>query len=389
MESSSKQVTEETKTQVNSQDTTTQNDSKKTDDDKPKNTKACSTPECTKASTLQCPTCVKMNIVNGSFFCSQECFKAFWPLHKYYHKAPENKFEKFKFTGPLRPGVVSAKNFVPAHIPAPDYATTGVPNEEIQAKKDKHIDEHTPEQIANAREACLLARRALDHGHSKVKPGVTTDEIDRAVHHFIIDNGGYPSPLNYHGFPKSICTSVNEIICHGIPDDRPLEEGDIVNLDISVYYKGMHADLNETFCVGKVDPDSLFLIEQTYRSLEKALEICKPGTMYREVGNVIGKFIESKGLSVVRSYTGHGVGAFFHLAPNVPHYKNNKTPGFMKEGHIFTIEPMINQGTWNDVTWPDEWTAATEDGKRSAQFEHTILITKDGCEVLTKRLPES
>jgi len=239
------------------------------------------------------------------------------------------------------------------------------------------------------REACLIGRKALDLGHSMVKPGVTTDEIDRAVHDYIISQNAYPSPLNYHNFPKSLCTSINEIICHGIPDDRPLQEGDIVNLDVSVYYKGMHADLNETHCVGKVDEGSLKLIYHTYKALEKAIEMCKPDEMYKNIGNVIEKYIKEQGLSVVRTYTGHGVGKFFHENPNVPHYSGNKTAGFMKPGHIFTIEPMINQGVWKDITWPDNWTSTTADGKRSAQFEHTILITETGCEVLSKRLEDS
>eukprot|EP01017_Pseudomicrothorax_dubius_P039054 TRINITY_DN5944_c0_g1_i3.p1 TRINITY_DN5944_c0_g1~~TRINITY_DN5944_c0_g1_i3.p1 ORF type:complete len:248 (-),score=64.08 TRINITY_DN5944_c0_g1_i3:702-1445(-) len=239
------------------------------------------------------------------------------------------------------------------------------------------------------REVCLIGRKALDLGHSMVKPGVTTDEIDRAVHEFIIEQGAYPSPLNYYNFPKSLCTSVNEVICHGIPDDRPLQDGDIVNLDISVYYKGHHSDLNETYGVGNIPDSSKFLIEKAYRALEKAIAICKPNVMYKEIGNVIGKYIDDNGLSVVRTYCGHGIGRLFHSTPNVPHYSNNKTTGFMRTGHTFTIEPMINQGNYKDVTWPDDWTAVTVDGQRSAQFEHTLLITSTGCEVLTARLPTS
>lgn len=181
-----------------------------------------------------------------------------------------------------------------------------------------------------------------------------------------MDNKAYPSPLNYHKFPKSCCTSVNEIICHGIPDSRPLENGDICNVDISTFKYGYHADLNETFAVGEISESSKFLIEKTYRSLELAISMCKPGTMYRDLGNAIGKYIEEHGLSVVRTYTGHGVGRLFHCAPNIPHYKNNKASGFMRVGHVFTIEPMINQGTYKDILWNDNWTAATLDGQRSA-----------------------
>jgi methionyl aminopeptidase len=209
------------------------------------------------------------------------------------------------------------------------------------------------------------------------------------VHELTIENDAYPSPLNYYGFPKSVCTSVNEVICHGIPDLRPLENGDILNIDISIYYKGYHSDMNETYLVGECDKESKHLVQSAYTCLQKAIEICKPGTLYKEVGNVISKYIEAEGLSVVKTYCGHGVGKLFHCNPNIPHYKNNKAVGSMKAGHIFTIEPMINKGNWKDVTWLDNWTAVTADGLRSAQFEHTILITDTGCEVLTERLDNS
>ena len=201
---------------------------------------------------------------------------------------------------------------------------------------------NAPEEIAVIRDACILARKALDVGHRAVAPGVTTEYIDEAVHNFIIENDAYPSPLNYYNFPRSCCTSVNEIICHGIPDTRPLQEGDIVNIDISLYKNGYHADLNETYCVGKVSESSRALIEGTYDSLMKAIEYCRPGNMYRECGNIIAGHVEPLGYSVVRSYTGHGVGKMFHQAPQVPHYSRNKAVGFMKPGHVFTIEPMIN-----------------------------------------------
>jgi methionyl aminopeptidase len=182
---------------------------------------------------------------------------------------------------------------------------------------------------------------------------------------------------------------VNEVICHGIPDRRPLENGDILNIDISIYLNGYHSDLNETYLVGEVDQESKHLVSCAYNSLMKAIEICKPGALYKEIGNVVANHIESNGLSVVKTYCGHGVGKLFHTTPNIPHYKNNKAVGSMKAGHIFTIEPMINQGTWKDVTWMDDWTAVTADGKRSAQFEHTILITETGCEILTARTEDS
>lgn len=238
--------------------------------------------------------------------------------------------------------------------------------------------------------ACSIARDALDEGHKAVAPGVTTEEIDKVVHEFLIDNEAYPSTLNYYKYPRSCCTSINEVICHGIPDTRPLEDGDILNLDITAYKNGYHGDLNETFLVGKnVSESSKFLVENTYISLQKAIAYCKPGAMYREVGNIISDHVEPLGLSVVRNYTGHGIGGLFHQSPMIPHYRRNKAVGFMKKGQVFTIEPMINQGQWKDMTWKDAWTSTTTDGQRSAQFEQTMVITDDGVEVLTGRKESS
>ncbi|XP_063902002.1 methionine aminopeptidase 1-like, partial [Zophobas morio] len=215
-------------------------------------------------------------------------------------------------------------------------------------------------------------------------PGITTDEIDRIVHEACLARDSYPSPLNYCGFPKSCCTSVNEVICHGIPDQRPLREGDIVNIDVTLYHDGYHGDLNETVFVGKADESSIRLIKSTYECLQKAIRICRPGALYRSIGEIIQSHATACGLSVVRSYCGHGIHELFHTTPNVPHYAKNKAIGVMKEGHVFTIEPMINLGTFHDKMWPDDWTSVTKDGKRSAQFEHQLLITKNGCEVLTE-----
>jgi methionyl aminopeptidase len=231
--------------------------------------------------------------------------------------------------------------------------------------------------------------QVLDLAAAAIRPGVTTDEIDRVVHEATIAAGAYPSPYNYFNFPKSVCTSINEIICHGIPDRRKLEEGDIVNVDVSVYYKGYHGDLNETVVVGEVDEASKQLVKVTYECLHKAIAICKPGTPYREIGEVITKHAKAHGMSVVRTYCGHGIGDLFHCAPNVPHYAKNKAKGTMKVGEVFTIEPMINLGSHRDKTWPDGWTSATEDGQRSAQFEHTLVITPTGYDILTARQPTS
>lgn len=245
------------------------------------------------------------------------------------------------------------------------------------------------EEEAGIREACRIGRLVLDRAHAAIAPGITTDYIDEVVHNACMEYGAYPSPYNYYNFPKSVCTSVNEVICHGIPDKRKLEDGDIVNVDVSVYYKGWHGDLNETFVVGNASESSKLLVKTTYECLMLAIEACRPGTRYRDLGNIITKHANSKGFSVVKSYCGHGIGDLFHCAPNVPHYAHNKAKGIMKIGEVFTIEPMINEGSHRDKTWPDGWTSVTEDGKRSAQFEHQLIITEDGCDILTKRLDSS
>lgn len=225
----------------------------------------------------------------------------------------------------------------------------------------------------------------LDIGAKAVRVGVTTDEIDRIIHEATIERNCYPSPLNYSGFPKSCCTSVNEVICHGIPDKRPLENGDIVNLDITCYYNGFHGDLNETLFVGNVDDASKELVKTAYECMMAAINEIKPGVRYRDLGSFIQKHAQSKGCSVTKTYCGHGIHRLFHTTPNVPHYAKNKAVGIMKPGHVFTVEPMINQGTWRDSLWDDGWTAVTQDGKRSAQFEQTLLVTETGCEILTGR----
>ncbi|KAK1304980.1 Methionine aminopeptidase 1A [Acorus calamus] len=300
---------------------------------------------------------------------TQDCFKASWSAHKSVHSRSNLLSNKdsspadyVKEGWSLRPLPISSYRVVPANIEKPDWA----------------VDIKTPEQIERMRETCRIAREVLDAAARVIRPGITTDEIDEVVHQATIAAGkfswGYPSPLNYHFFPKSCCTSVNEVICHGIPDARKLEDGDIVNVDITVYYKGVHGDLNETFFVGKVDEESQQLVKCTYECLEKSIAIVKPGVRFREVGEVINRHASMSGFSVVKSYCGHGIGDLFHCAPNIPHYARNKAVGVMKAGQTFTIEPMINAGSWRDRLWPDGWTAVTVDGKRSAQFEHTLLF---------------
>jgi len=240
------------------------------------------------------------------------------------------------------------------------------------------------------REAAIVGREIVDAAHRIIRPGVTTDEIDRVVHETHLEYNAYPAPLNYLNFPKSVCTSVNEVVCHGIPDMRELQDGDIVNVDVSPIVDGWHADLNETFCVGpNVSQEKKNLIKASHDSLMKAIAACKPGYFYRDIGSVITKHVNGCGFAVDKTYCGHGIGEFFHCAPNIPHYAGNKAKFTMKPGHCFTIEPMINAGSWKDHHWPDGWTAVTKDGKASAQFEHQLLIGENGVEILTARLPTS
>jgi methionyl aminopeptidase len=364
----------------------------------------CSTDGCDAKAGMRCPTCIKLNIDKGSYFCNQECFKANWDSHKKLHKLAKLAMERttsvlaestkmtyagFEFTGPMRPYKQSPRRPIPPHIVQPDYGLhpAGRPDSEIEGRQSLRV--LSPQEIEKMRHVCKLGREVLDACARVVKPGATTDEIDAACHAACLERNCYPSPLNYYQFPKSCCTSVNEVICHGIPDGYPLQEGDIVNVDVSVYHNGYHADLNETFLVGEVDKQTHHLVKTTHECLMKAIEKCKPGMRYRDIGDIITKHAESQGFSVVRTYCGHGINNLFHCAPNVPHYSKNKAIGVLKPGHTFTIEPMINVGTWHDVTWPDNWTSTTRDGKRSAQFEHTLLVTETGVEILTARTADT
>ncbi|KRZ50947.1 Methionine aminopeptidase 1 [Trichinella nativa] len=358
----------------------------------------CQRPECNNVAKLKCPTCIKLNL-KPSYFCCQDCFKEDWLNHKQIHKlatmnqTSKTLYPEYSYTGKLRAYAQGVPRFVPLSITRPDYVNVlgGISYEERDAK-NRGIRILCDEEIESLRLACRLGREVLNEAAAAIDVGVTTDEIDRIVHEACIERECYPSPLGYLGFPRSCCTSVNEVICHGIPDLRPLEDGDIVNggsfiviVDVTVYHRGFHGDLNETFFVGNVDDDSKKLVRVTYESLVEAIKIVHPGRKYREIGDVIEKYVRHYGFSVVRSYSGHGIHRLFHTAPTVPHYSKNKAVGVMKPGHSFTIEPMINRGSYRDTSWPDRWTAVTVDGKRSAQFEHTILVTDAGCEVLTAR----
>ncbi|WP_116116219.1 type I methionyl aminopeptidase [Austwickia chelonae] len=279
---------------------------------------------------------------------------------------------------PLQPGRVGATRPVPAQIARPEYVGKPAPAP-FEGNEIKDA-----ETIEKMRLAGRLAAQALQTGGAAVAPGVTTDELDRIVHEFLCDHGAYPSPLHYRGFPKSLCTSVNEVVCHGIPDDRPLEEGDIVNLDVTCFIHGVHGDTNATFAVGEIDDESTKLIEVTQEALRRGIKAVRPGRELNVIGRVIESYAKRFGYGVVRDYTGHGIGEVFHSGLIVPHY--DAAPEYatvLEEGMTFTIEPMLNLGTpdWN--LWEDDWTVVTADLRRSAQFEHTILVTGGGAEVLT------
>lgn len=294
----------------------------------------------------------------------------------------------FKFTGNLRPGDLSERREVPEDIPRPDYWKDGKPKGKVPRFAWDLITLN-PEEIEKMRVSGRLAREVLDIAGQMVAPGVTTDEIDAVVHEESIKRGAYPSPLNYNKFPKSCCTSINEVVCHGIPDSTTLVDGDIINIDVTLFFNGYHGDCSETFLVGNVDEVGRQLVKTTYECLDKAIEMCKPGVKVNQIGSVIEKHAKSNKFTVVRNFCGHGVNSVFHTTPNVLHYKNDEPCGVLEEGVTFTIEPMINEGTARNITWPDEWTSTTLDGKRSAQFEHTLLVTKDGIERLTGKIESS
>jgi methionyl aminopeptidase len=244
------------------------------------------------------------------------------------------------------------------------------------------------EIIERMRVAGRLAAEAMAAAAAVVAPGVTTDEVDRVGHEFLLDHGAYPSTLGYRGFPKSLCTSVNEVVCHGIPDDRPLEDGDIVNIDITAYLVldgiGVHGDTDATYLVGDVDDESRLLVERTHEALMRAIKAVRPGRAINVIGRVIESYAKRYGYGVIRDFTGHGIGTAFHSGLVVPHY--DAAPHYdtvIEPGMTFTIEPMLNLGTHEWEMWDDGWTVVTKDRRRSAQFEHTLLVTDDGAEILT------
>jgi methionyl aminopeptidase len=283
----------------------------------------------------------------------------------------------------VKPGVVSARRAVPASIARPEYAETG------EATRGTGRLVRTPDELVRMRRACRAAAEVLRTVGAAAKPGVTTDELDAMAHEKAISLGAYPSPLNYGKtddrppFPKSICTSVNEVICHGIPDSRALENGDIVNIDVTVFLDGMHGDTNATFLVGEVDEESQRLVRVTRECMMKGIEVVKVGRPVSDIGRAIEAHADAHGYSVVRTYCGHGIGEVFHNDLQIPHYFDAKANTRIEAGMTFTVEPMINAGVWQDRLWEDRWTVVTQDLKRSAQFEHTLLVTESGAEILT------
>lgn len=242
----------------------------------------------------------------------------------------------------------------------------------------------TEEEIEVMRESCQLAAEVLVMIDPYVKPGVTTDRLNQICHDFIVSKGAIPSPLNYRGFPKSICSSVNEEICHGIPSDRKLRNGDIVNLDITTYFKDFHGDTSRTFFVGSPRKKAEKLVEVCREALQRGIEVVKPGARLGDIGATIQELAESHGYTVVREFCGHGIGNNFHEEPQILHYGNFGEGLEIKKGMVFTIEPMINLGKPDLKILSDKWTAVTEDGQLSAQFEHTLCVTDTGVDVMTR-----
>jgi methionyl aminopeptidase len=266
---------------------------------------------------------------------------------------------------------------VPESIPAPEYVGRPAPARFTgpEVKDAATID--------RMRVAGRIAAQALREVGRQVAPGVTTDELDRLGHEFLVSHGAYPSTLGYKGFPKSLCTSVNEVVCHGIPDSTKLRDGDIVNIDITAYVDGVHGDTDATFLVGEVAEEDRLLVERTEEALRRAIAAVRPGRPINVIGRVIESYARRFGYGVVREFTGHGIGTTFHSGLVIPHYDDPHAERLIEEGMTFTIEPMLNLGTPQWRMWDDGWTVVTADGRRSAQFEHTILVTSGAPDILT------
>ena len=280
--------------------------------------------------------------------------------------------------GHLVPGRVSPRRDVPSSIPRPEYVGKKSPAPHTTG------DRYDEDTVTRIRRASTLAASARDLSLDSVKPGMTTDDLDAIGHEFLIENGAYPSTLGYRGFPKSICTSLNEVVCHGIPDDTVLKDGDLLNVDITAYLDGVHGDTNGTVLIGQATEEAANLVQRTKEAMLRGIRAALPG---REV-NVIGRAIESYakrfGYGVVQDFTGHGVGTSFHTGLIIPHYDAPEYSTVIEPGMVFTVEPMITLGGIDWDLWDDGWTVTTKDKSLTAQFEHTVLITEDGPEILTE-----
>ncbi len=273
------------------------------------------------------------------------------------------------------PGIVSPLRDVPVNIERPNY----VPNTIQLPKAPLDVDE----KVRRMRLAGKAVREVMLEVGKQIKPGITTEELDIIAHEETIKRGAYPSTLQYHDFPKSLCSSVNEVICHGIPDSRKLVEGDICNIDIAVFLNGVHGDHNVTFFVGEVDEDSKNLVRAAKEAMWAGIAQIKPGANTRAIGKAIQQVAEDYGYSSVRDYTGHGIGEVFHTSPTILHYDTPHNNTIMEPGMTFTVEPMLSAGEWKSNVWDDGWTVVTKDFARSAQFEHTCLVSETGVEILT------
>lgn len=281
-------------------------------------------------------------------------------------------------TGNLIPGRISPKLDVPASIPRPEYVGKATPS------KFTGSNIKTAEQIEKIRHSGKIAAQAIELVGQNARPGITTDELDKIAHNFLIENGAYPSTLGYRGYPKSICSSLNEVICHGIPDDTVLEDGDILNIDITAYIDGFHGDSNQTFLVGEVKPEVAELVERTREALARGIAVVAPGRSVNLIGRAIESYAKRFNYGVVRDFTGHGIGEAFHSGLIIPHYDSApKYSDEMQVGMVFTIEPMLTLGTYQWDMWADGWTVVTKDKSITAQFEHTLVVTETGADILT------
>jgi len=277
----------------------------------------------------------------------------------------------------LLPGTISAPSPVPPAIVRPEYVGRKAPAR-YTGPEVKDAD-----TIARMRVAGRIAAEALAEVGRHIAPGVTTDQLDRVGHAYLVDHGAYPSTLGYRGFPKSLCTSLNEVICHGIPDSTVVQDGDIVNIDITAFIDGVHGDTNATFFAGDVADESRLLVERTHEATMRGIKAVAPGRAINVIGRVIESYAKRFEYGVVRDFTGHGIGTSFHSGLVVPHYDDPGSTLIMQPGMTFTIEPMLTLGTYDYVMWDDGWTVVTADGRRTAQFEHTVLVTDNGYEILT------